>query len=89
MSPLERLFRLEIESHRRLRSSTAGAAQPDPYASYALQSVYNSLIRDLGSATTADIDLLRQRLALAGDTRDVLAASDSLKKILGIPLMGS
>ena len=73
MSPLERLFRLEIEFHRRLRTSDADPAHaPEVHTSYALQSGYEQLIRDAGTVAAADIDGLRQRLALAGIPRDVL-----------------
>jgi hypothetical protein len=90
MSPLERLFRLEIEFHRRLRPSADGRADVGAlHTSYPLQSGYEPLLREVGAVAAADIDWLRQRLALAGDARDVLAASDSLKVILGIRLMGS
>ena len=62
MSPLERLFRLEIEFHRRLRTSDADPAHaPEVHTSYALQSGYEQLIRDAGTVAAADIDGLRQR----------------------------
>jgi hypothetical protein len=32
-------------------------------------------------------EALRERLALAGDTRDILKAGDSLKQLLGINLL--
>ncbi len=38
MSPLERLFRLEIEFHRRLRTEAAGSGDASSlHTSYALQ----------------------------------------------------
>ncbi len=85
MTPLERLFRLEIEFHRRLRASASDESHAAGlHTSYALQAGYESLIRAAGTVTAADIDLLRQRLTMAGDVRDVLAASDSLKRLMGI-----
>jgi hypothetical protein len=51
MMPLEQLFRLEIESHRRLRTQAPGIADPSGlHTSYALQSGYEPLIRAVGSA---------------------------------------
>jgi hypothetical protein len=90
MSPLERLYRLEIEFHRQLRTSAADEAHAAGlHTSYALQCGYEQRISDAGTVAAPEIDSLRQRLAMAGDTRDVLAASDSLKRLLGIRLMGS
>ena len=87
MSPLEKLFCLEIEFHRRLRTD---AHQPADrcglHTSYALQSGYDQLIRTLDPATARDVETLRERLALAADARDILAARDSLKQVLGIRL---
>ena len=90
MSPLERLFRLETEFHRRLRTEAPGTADARAlHTSYALQAGYELLIRALGTVTAEDIERLHDRLALANDPRDVLAARDSLKQLLGIhPLDG-
>ncbi len=88
MSPLETLFRLEIDYHRRLR--TLAPASPDAdflHTSYALQFHYESLLASLGRITPRDVELLRERLSLAGDIRDVLAARDSIKQLLGICLI--
>ena len=86
MSPLERLFRLEIEYHRRLRTQAPGTADVRAlHTSYALQAGYEPLLRALGPVTAQDIDQLRDRLAPAADARDLLAARDSLKQLLGIP----
>jgi hypothetical protein len=85
MPPLGRLFLLEIEFHRRLRTQAPGTADPGSlHTSYALQSGYEMLIRSAGHATGRDIELLKQRHTLAGDARDLLAARDSLKLLLGI-----
>jgi hypothetical protein len=70
-------------------SSAAGEAQATGLHTSYVQSGYEPLIRAAGTVTAADIDGLRQRLALAGDARDVLSASDSLKRLLDIRLMGS
>ena len=49
MSPLERLFRLEIEFHRCLRTLHPGTVDASSvHASYALQSGYDRLLRSLG-----------------------------------------
>jgi hypothetical protein len=89
MSPLEQLFRLEIEFHRRLRTQahSTGDARSD-HASYALQANYDPLIRSIGTVTAHAVEALRERLALAGDPRDVLAACDSIRELLGIRLSG-
>ena len=85
MSPLEQLFALEIEFHYKLRCEAPGTADPSAlHTSYALQSGYESLLRQLGRVTVQDIDRLVNRLTLAGDTRDVLAARDSLTRLLGL-----
>lgn len=90
MSPLETLFRLEIEFHRRLRTQAPGNEDSRAlHTSYALQAGYEPLIRSIGTVTAQDVDRLRARLALAGDPRDVLAARDSLKDVLGLPRLGS
>ena len=90
MSPLERLFRLEIDFHRRLRTEAPGTADARAlHTSYALQSGYEPLIRAAGATTAGDIEHLHDRLTLAGDARDVLAARDSLNQLLGLPQLGS
>ena len=85
MSPLEKLFRLELEFHRRLRTQAPGTADAASlHTSYALQSGYDQLLRALGPITAQDVERLRERLALAADTRDVLKARDSVKQLLGL-----
>lgn len=85
MPPLEKLFRLEIEYHRRLRTQAPGTADARAlHTSYALQSGYEALIGAAGPVTAGEIDRLRERLVLAGDPRDVLAACASLGELLGI-----
>ena len=86
MSSLERLFRLEIEFHRRLRTQAPGTEDTRAlHTSYALQSGYEPLIRAVGTVTVQDLDRLQARLTLTGDARDILAARDSLKQLLGLP----
>jgi hypothetical protein len=88
MSPLEQLFRLEIEFHHRLRTLAPGSGDAASlHTSYALQCGYEPLLRDLGSVVPHDIESLRARLTLAADTRDLLAARDSLKQLLGLRLL--
>jgi hypothetical protein len=85
MPPLEKLYRLEIEFHRRLRTQAPGTVDTTAlHTSYALQSGYEPLIRALGPVTAHDIDQLHARLTPAGDARDRLAARDSLKQLLGL-----
>jgi hypothetical protein len=85
MSPLEILFRLEIDYQRRLR--TLAPCMPDAcslHTSYALQFGYDSLLRSLSLVTAREVEALRERLIMTSDTRDILAAHDSLKQLLGI-----
>jgi hypothetical protein len=85
MPPLERLFRLEIEFHRRLRTQAPGTVDAGAlHTSYALQAGYEPLIGAVGAVNAGDLDRLRVRLATAGDPRDVLAARDSLKRLVGL-----
>jgi hypothetical protein len=85
MAPLERLFLLEVEFHRRLRTQAPGTADTSAlHTSYALQAGYDPLIRAVGRVTSRDIELLSQRHAGAADARDLLAARDSLKQLLGL-----
>jgi len=90
MNALERLFLLEVDFHRQLRTQALGKAAVDGLrTSYALQCGYEGLIRDVGSITVKDIEKLRERLTMVGDPRDVLAARDSLMQLLGVrPLEG-
>ena len=90
MVPLERLFRLEIEFHRRLRTEATGTVDARAlHTSYALQSGYEPLMRATGTVSVRDIESLHARLTMAGDARDVLAARDSLSQLFGIPSLGS
>lgn len=83
MAPLEQLFALEIEFHRRLRCDAPDTQDATAlHTSYALQSGYEPLLKRLGPVTPRDIDRMGQRLSLAGDPRDVLAAHDSLLTLL-------
>jgi hypothetical protein len=85
MAPLEKLYRLELEFHRRLRTQAPGTADPRAlHTSYALQSGYEPLLRALGPVTAGEVDRMRERLAPAADARDLLAARDSVELLLGI-----
>jgi hypothetical protein len=85
MSPLERLFALEIEFHRRLRTEAPGTADPSAlHTSYALQAGYEPLLRTIGTTTPRDVERLAERFGLAGDARDVMAARDSVTRLLGL-----
>jgi hypothetical protein len=85
MAPLERLFALEIEFHRKLRQEAPGSGYASAlHTSYALQAGYEPLLRGIGPVTAQDIDRLSQRYAVAGDARDVLNARDSLTRLLGV-----
>ena len=85
MSPLEKLFRLELEFHRRLRTAAPGLIDAGSlHTSYALQTGYEQLIQAVGPVTAPQIDQLHERFRSAGDTRDLLAAGASVKQLLGI-----
>jgi hypothetical protein len=51
-----------------------------------MQFGYEQLIRSLGSVTVRDLETLEERLLMAGDARDVLAARDSVRQLLGTRL---
>ena len=88
MPPLEQLFRLEIDFHRRLRTEAPGTGDAASlHTSFALQTGYEPLIRSIGPATLQDIETLWERLTLIADPRDILAARDSLKQLLGLRLL--
>jgi hypothetical protein len=85
MSPLERLFTLEVEFHRKLRCEAPGTADPSAlHTSYALQSGYEPLLRRVGRKTARDVERMANRFMIANDRRDVLAARDSLNRLLGL-----
>jgi hypothetical protein len=89
MSPLEQLFRLEIEFHRRLRTQAPDTEDARAlHTSYALQTGYERLIRASGLVTAQDLDELTTRITFSGNIRDILAAHDSLKQLLGIRVTG-
>jgi hypothetical protein len=86
MPPLERLFLLEVEFYRRLRTQAPGTADSGGvHTSYALQCGYEPLLHQIHAATAHAVEQLRNRHTLTGDARDILAARDSLKHLLGIP----
>jgi hypothetical protein len=88
MTPLEKLFRLEVEFHRRLREAAEERANVrEAHRSFALQHGYEELIRAAGGAAAHDVELVRERLSMAGDVRDVLKARDSVKQLLGIEFL--
>jgi hypothetical protein len=84
--PLERLFRCELEFHRRVRCEVRGQKEDAAAAreSFGLIHGYGELIQALTGAEDKDIEAMKERLMMAGDTRDVLAACDSVKQLLGM-----
>ena len=83
--PLEMLFRLEIEFHRRLRSLALGmSADSGLHTSYAIQAGYEQLLQTIGRVSASDIERLGAHLITAGDARDVLAARNSVTQLLGL-----
>lgn len=90
MSPLERLFLMKVEFHRKLRLNSPGMQDASAaHTSFALQNGYETLLGAASGATTAQVDAVKERQLAAGDVRDVLAARDSLKRLLGIPIVGA
>ena len=51
------------------------------------QALPEPLLHSLGPITAGDVDTLGNRLLLAGDSRCILAARDSVQEILGLPLL--
>jgi hypothetical protein len=85
MLPLEKLFRLEVEFHRRLRALPAGMIDAGSlHASYALQTGYEPLLHAVGAVTAFEIEMVERQFFLKADRRDVVAARESLKQILGV-----
>jgi hypothetical protein len=86
MTPLEQLFALEVEFHRKLRCEATGTHDVAAlHASYASQAGYQELITQLGgNVSFQTIERLRAKHGLAGDVRDLLAARDSLACLLGL-----
>jgi hypothetical protein len=85
MSPLERLFRLEIEFHRQDREAGYPSDRNGVRTSYALGEGYEALLRAIPRATTLDdVIWLANRFILGADQRDVFRARDSVVKILGL-----
>jgi hypothetical protein len=85
MAPLEALFALELEFHRRMRLVATGTEDGTAvHTSFALQSGYEPLLRAVGPVTIGDVERLAVRYTLGGDVRDVLRARDSLAGLLGL-----
>jgi hypothetical protein len=90
MSPLERLFRLEVDFYRQLRTHAPALADTgDLHTSYAIQNGYEELLRSTGPVAALDVERLQNRLLLAADRRDILAASDSVQQLLGLTLQAA
>ena len=88
MLALEKLFRLEIEFHRRLRTAVPGTVHAGSlHTSFALQTGYELLLGAAGSVTDGDVETLHRRLLLTADPRDILAARASIKQLFGIALV--
>jgi hypothetical protein len=85
MSPLEKLFRLEVEFHRRLRALPPGTVDAGSlHTSYALQTGYELLLYAVGAVRAVDLEVVGRQFALKADRRDVVAARESLKRIVYI-----
>jgi hypothetical protein len=85
MAPLEQLFALEVEFHRKLRDEAPDTRDPAAlHTSYALQSGYEPLLRRVGRVAYEDLDRLAHRHLAAADPRDVVAAREALARLLGV-----
>jgi hypothetical protein len=88
MTPLERLLRLEAEYHRLVRTQAQGSGDAtSAHTSFALQAGYEALLRQVGTVTPREVETLRERLTLQSDPRDLLAARDSVRRLLELPLL--
>ena len=89
MAPLEHLFALEIEFHRRLRNEAPGTQDASAlHVSFALQAGYEPLLRRIVGVTIEQIDQEARNLTLTNDPRDVLDAHDSVARLLGLRAYG-
>lgn len=84
MSALETLFRHEARFFEQVRQSFRASGAIATHTSFALHHGYEELIRAAAGTTGREVERLAVRLTFIGDTRDVLAARDSVKSILGI-----
>lgn len=84
MSAVETLFRHEVRFFEQVRQSFRTNEALESHTSFALHHGYEELIRAAAGTTGREVERLAVRLTFIGDTRDVLAARDSVKSILGI-----
>jgi hypothetical protein len=84
MSALETLFRHEVHFFEQVRESFRTSEALATHTSFALHHGYEELIRASAGTTGREVERLAVRLTFIGDSRDVLAARDSVKSILGI-----
>ncbi len=87
---LNSLFRHEIEFHRLAR--TAGISQHEreqQHGQHAISQHDEPLIRACEGVTYSSVGEHMQRLLSVGDSRDVLAARDSLLKLLKLSAVGN
>jgi hypothetical protein len=85
MAALERLFALEVEFHRRLRTESSGSCDARAlHTSYALQSGYERLLGEVGRVAERDLEAVLERFLLVSDPRDVLAARNAIRRLLGL-----
>lgn len=84
MSAVETLFRHEVRFFEQVRQSSRTNEALESHTSFALHHGYEELIRAAVGTTGREVERLAVRLTFIGDTRDVLAARDSVKSILGI-----
>jgi hypothetical protein len=84
-SGLDRLYRLEIESHRRFRADGVNAAEAaGVHTSYALQNHDEPLLRTIGVVNPADLVRATEQMTGMGDPRDVQAAYHPIRQLVRV-----
>jgi hypothetical protein len=79
---------IEIEFHRRLRTQLPSAVDVGSlHKSYSCKCVYEHIVKDTGSVTVDEIEIIRERFTWSCDVGDVLAARDSLSHLLGLGML--
>ena len=82
---LNSLYLCEIEFHRLARSSGIGAHDRDQqHVQFAIRRGYEPLLSAVEGVSAAAARGYADRLLASADTRDVLAARDSVLRLLGL-----
>jgi hypothetical protein len=74
---------LEVEFHRQFRTADTHPVEAlSIHTSYALQQGYEPLLRTIGPVDSAELSIAKDRMIGLSDPRDVLAAFDSLRRLI-------